>query len=417
MRLLAFCKRLSIGRKENSPLPSKEDNWIIREKVNIAILIPTLGGGGAERVASAIGNFLQVQGNNVYFFLSRETKNNKYNVMGEIVNIDIDLDTSFPNEIINIIFASHKVKKLKKKYNIDVSISFMEMFNYINIMSKCGDKVYVRVCTVLSKREDKKKEFICNKYLIKHMYSQANCIIVMTKYAKEDLINYYNLNPKSIRIIPNPVISDYQNEKEDQWEYGTNTIICVGRLEEVKQFNVAIRVFKYIHMQKADTKLIILGEGSLKNRMKNMIKKLCLQDCVFMLGFKRNVYHYFDNSRVCIVTSKVEGFHIASIEAMSRGTPVVSLNCPGGPCEIIGGNPNENNKVQRCKYGVLTPYIDNNSWDTEEKNWQEIIMAEEILNILKNGNLYDKYKENSLLRAQKFDFESIVKKWENIIKK
>ena len=80
MRLLAFCKRLSIGRKENSPLPSKEDNWIIREKVNIAILIPTLGGGGAERVASAIGNFLQVQGNNVYFFLSRETKNNKYNV-------------------------------------------------------------------------------------------------------------------------------------------------------------------------------------------------------------------------------------------------------------------------------------------------------------------------------------------------
>ena len=98
--------------------------------MNIAILIQELEGGGAERVASLIGNYYIEQGQNVYYFISKNSKKCAYEVKGEIIRTEI---VANQNRVMALFEAAFIMRKYKKSYKIDVSISFMEEFNYINV--------------------------------------------------------------------------------------------------------------------------------------------------------------------------------------------------------------------------------------------------------------------------------------------
>ena len=102
--------------------------------MNIAILIPELGGGGAERVATIIGNYFSEKGENVYYFIGDYKVKQLRPAKGTVIQTGIKRLTGNPvKEMIKLIFAALKIRGLKKQYDIDISISFIctGMYNFV----------------------------------------------------------------------------------------------------------------------------------------------------------------------------------------------------------------------------------------------------------------------------------------------
>ncbi|MBD5471141.1 MAG: glycosyltransferase [Lachnospiraceae bacterium] len=389
--------------------------------MNIAILIPELGGGGAERVAQIVGNHYFERGEKVYYFLADNTTQQEYPVKGQVINTGIkggswDDSTGYYKAMGTLIKSSLIMRKFKWKYHIDVAISFMEEFNYINVLSKGREKVVTRICTVLSQQGDFKGP-LYSKKMINSLYNLSDIIIVMSNYVKEDMYKVYGISLAKMYKIPNPAIRYAEIEPGKRWEYGDKSVICIGRLMKVKQQERIIRAFSYVKFHCVEASLIILGIGPNKKYLENLCKKYGIENSVHFIGFTNNTGFYLKNSRVFVMASSVEGFPNSMVEAMAHGLPVVTTNCPGACGEIVGGKNIQDTdlKIQYCKYGILTPYISGKIRAEEKLSEQEKQLGEGILSILNNDELYDKYAKQSLKRASMYRLEKVMMRWDKVV--
>lgn len=379
--------------------------------INIAILIPELEGGGAERIASLVGNYYVEKGHNVFYFLAKDKNKCVYKVYGKVINTEIVLSDK---QDLSLLKSALIMRRYKKKYKIDVSISFMEEFNYINILSKGNDVVITRICTILSKREDLQKSYLYKKELIKFMYNRSDKVVVMTNYAKNEMVKIYGINRKKLVKIPNSIAILEKSQECDRWLYGDNVVICIGRLEDVKQHNIAIRAFSTVVKSIPSAKMIILGIGQTEGKLKALIKKLNLENNVFLLGFKENIHYYLQNSKVFIMTSKTEGFPNSMLEAMSLGIPVVSIDSPGAPREIIRV-ANSNGSIQCGEYGIITPYINHNYLSQKSIMFEEKELGDAVCMLLQDQELWKRYSKASYKRAKMYDIEKVMGRWTKLI--
>lgn len=352
------------------------------------------------------------KGHNVYYFLAKDKTKCVYNVQGTVVNTEIVLNDK---QKIALIKSALLMRGYKKKYKIDVAISFMEEFNYINVLSKGNDLVVARICTILSQREDLQKSFLYSKDMIRFMYNHADRVVVMTDYAKNEMVAKYGIKKSKLRKIPNPVTRLNRLSGQREWIYGENAVVCIGRLEDVKQHNIAIRAFSTIIKTVPTAKLIILGIGPTEGKLKALVKKLDLENNVFFVGFKKNIEYYLNNSKVFLMTSKTEGFPNSMLEAMSLGIPVVSIKSPGAPDEII--KPTKNiDGIEYGQYGIITPYINHNFLSQKPIMPEEMVIAKAVSLLLQDQELWKRYSDASYERAKMYNTEKVMSRWTKLIK-
>lgn len=381
-------------------------------KINIAILIPELQGGGAERVASIVGNYYVMQGHDVYYFLSNNCGHCVYEVKGKIIRTEIRHGSK---NIKSLVKAAMIMRKYKKKYHIDVSISFMEEFNYINILSKKQDLVITRICTILSQRNDFADSYLYKKRIINFFYNHADYVVVMSNYAKNEMVDYYKINKKRIVRIPNPIIPITFIEDNELWTYGENVVVCVGRLDNIKQQNIAIRVFSKVVAKVPDAKLVIVGEGYNHNKLQKMINDMNLENNIILAGFQNNVNYYLRHSNVFLMTSKTEGFPNSMVEAMMNKVPIVSIDSPGAIKEILGVNSQQINDIVYGKYGIVTPYINNQYGAKELLTEEEEKLGDAIIEILLNEQVRKKYAIRAYNRVKKYEINKVMRIWDKLL--
>ena len=326
--------------------------------MNIAILIPGLGGGGAERVAQRLGDYYFQNGDNVYYFLLETPAKQMYSVKGNVIETGIRSCTE--NVVYGNIFVFYKLlqsswimRKYKQKYQIDIAISFMEECSYMNVLSRGREKVITRVCTTLSKRTDM-KGFLYNRHIVHFFYNLSDKIVVLSDYAKKDMNKNYGIAYRKLCRIPNFIVKKDTEETNNNWIYGEKVVICIGRLEPVKQQERIIRAFYYAQKYCKEAKLLILGTGTNKNYLEKLCGKYNIKDSVFFIGFTERVDYYLKNSRVFVMAG-------------------------------------------------------------QELSREEIFLGEALVNILNSDLLYERYKKLSLKRASMYSLERVIEKWNELI--
>lgn len=393
-----------------------------KDYMNIAILIHALGGGGAERVAQIIGDYYLEKGNNVYYFLGDTSVKQVYHVKGMVINTGVKPCTSGNNDkflkvLVKLLKASFRIRQYKRKYKIDVAISFLEEFNYLNVLSRGREKVITRVCSVLS-RCSTYDGILYNKRMVTFFYSLADRVVVLSNDMIADMHNNYDISLKKLVKIPNTVLQVPLNDCQIDWEYGDKVIVTVGRLSVEKQQERIIRAFSYVYMHENTARLLILGSGPAEIYLKNLCKKYKLNDSVIFAGFKSNVGDYLQKSKVFVLASEVEGMPNSMLEAMANGVPVVTIDSPGACAEIVGRKRSlgKCKNIEYCPYGILTPYITGKLKNGNELDEEEILLGKAMLELLKNIELHKKYSKRSLKRASMYNLEKIMSKWETILK-
>lgn len=393
--------------------------WVIY--MNIAILIPELGGGGAERVAQIIGDYYVEKGNNVYYFLADMSVKQMYPVKGEIIHTGIK--SCIYNNVLGdvqalakLVKSSFVMRKWKKKYKIDVAISFMEEFNYINILSKGKEKVITRICSILSHRPDL-SGILYNKQVINFFYNKADQVIVLCNYAKNDMYKNYSIAMQKMTKVPNPALQINVGNTKTAWKYGNKVIVVVGRLTQLKQQDRIIRAFSYVYEHEKDARLLVLGTGEMEGYLKSVIAKYGLNGKVILAGFRKNISYYLKNSKIFVLASKVEGMPNSMLEAMAYGLPIITTDSPGACGELVGKKKNMGvcTDIQYCPYGILTPRITGTVWGENGLDKEELILGQAMLKLLNNEALWVKYSRCSLKRAAMYDIEKVMLRWNKVI--
>jgi glycosyltransferase involved in cell wall biosynthesis len=331
------------------------------KKEKISFFIPSLRGGGAERVFVNLANEFSKRGFNVDLVLAQ--KEGQYlSDVSEKVNV-VDLKSK------RVLFSLLPLIKYLKKEKPKVVISSMEHCNIIAILASklsfSKTKTVARVANTLSlslKGTKWHKRWI-RKYGAMFFYRFADKIVLNSKGSADDLVKTLKIDLKRINIINNPLaINDIKEKAKERnshkWikEKKLPIVLAVGRLNKQKDFPTLIKAFSEL---KREAKLIILGEGEERISLEKLIKELNLEDSVDMPGFVRNPYAYMSNANVYVLSSKWEGSPNTMIEAMACGVPVVSTDCPSGPSEILDPVKSINDHGTRDgKYGELVPVGD-----------------------------------------------------------
>lgn len=301
--------------------------------MNILFNMGSLKKGGAERVASNLCNFL-VKDNDISIMTS--IKENSYYKLNNNINL-YNLDENRPEKN----FLKKNIKRLKKmnllvkKIKPDIIISFLPEPSYRILFLKIFNP---NIKVIVSVRNDPKVEYssIKNRMIMKLLYPLADGFVFQTQEAKE----YFSkkIQDKSV-IIPNPINEEficepYTGKRE-------KIIVTVGRLEEQKNHKMLIEAFSKLPEEFKEYKLIIYGEGSLRNKLEEQINELNLKDRVLLPGQVDNVKEKIYKASLFVLSSKYEGMPNALMEAMALGIPCVATDCPcGGPRFLIKNKEN-----------------------------------------------------------------------------
>lgn len=190
---------------------------------------------------------------------------------------------------------------------------------------------------------------------IRHLYPRADAVIVPSRGAADDLIDYARLDPALVRVVPSPVVTSRLLElaaapAAHPWladQAGPPVVLGVGELGFRKDFETLVRAFALVRRRRR-CRLIILGRGRRRQRLMGLADALGIGDDVDLPGFDPNPYALMARARLFVLSSRWEGLPVALIEALAAGTPAISTDCPSGPAEVLAGG--------RC--GTLVPIGD-----------------------------------------------------------
>lgn len=314
-----------------------EQLWMTEK---IAIYLPSLRGGGAERVMLDIAKGFAQRGALVDLLLVQAKGPYIDLVPTEVRLIDLHargVATSFPR-LVRYLQRERPVALLSTLSHANVGALLAKRF------FRKGLRVIVRQASnfTMDRRHGTFKERIVLE-LTKRLLPSADAIIAGSQGVADDLRSNVPSASHLIHVIGNPVVSpDCLVEAEvpvtHPWfRPGQPPIVlAAGRLVPQKDYPTLLRAFAGI-VKRRRAHLVILGEGPLRSELSILARELGIEKDIDFPGFQLNPFAYMSKAQVFVLSSVWEGLPNALIQAMACGTPVVSTDCPSGPGEILDG--------------------------------------------------------------------------------
>ena len=399
-------------------------------KTNVMLIIPEMCMGGAQRSLANLSHELAKKAN-IFFVVFNNQEAVYYTVSGTLLSLEVYPGKGWLNKGLALWKRIKKLKELKTKLAIDVSISFLEGADYVNMLSRGKEKV------ILSVRGSKLHDEIMRGYhfwfrskiLIPSIYKKADLIVTVNQGIKNELVDYYGLANNKIQVINNfydlsEIGSRSKELKEGILEelYQHPTIVTTGRLAPEKRLPYLVQIFKELKQIKRDVRFVIVGEGPERKKIIEICEQTNLRlsedfytkemPDVFLTGNQQNVFKYLHGSSLYLMNSSSEGFPNGMIEAMICGVPIISTDCPYGPREILAPEIHRSFEVIKqynTPCGILMPLPNSNG---ERALWVNAIISILDNDVFRN-QMVDKGKE----RVKEFDKTAILSKWSSLIER
>lgn len=254
----------------------------------------------------------------------------------------------------------------------------------------------------------------------KRIYKKVDRFVAISDLIRSNYIEKFHIDPTHIHKIVNPVDAVKINHlKAEDVEpeillltQQHKVLVTACRLIEQKSIHTIIEAVKYLADNgRNELKVLIIGDGPLKNEHNNLIIKYGLQQQIIMTGFRSNPYKYIDRCYAYLSASIYEGYPVSLIEAISLGKPIVATDCESGPREIAGNTYIKTGNIEIGQCGILTPVL-----TADQKPSPDVqAFAEGMVYMLEHEELYENFCINAREMSKKNDINHIAQLWYKLI--
>lgn len=321
----------------------------------IAIVLPDLRGGGAERVSLTLASEFVRAGMSVDLVLGQ--------ARGELIG-------EIPDGVQIIDLAAERLRGMIPAFarylhraQPAAVLAVMQEVNCVAVLGRALVRRGKSVRLVLSEHSapsaqtkslpNRRGRWLIRAF-VRMLYPRAEGIVAVSQGVADDL--HENFVPRSVRVsvIQNPVdtrlLRERSGERVDHAWLGYRNmpiLVAVGNLGPAKDFATLLRAFALLRHQRP-ARLMILGEGRERSSLESLAAELGITGDVAMPSFVPNPWAWMAKTDLFVSSSRWEGFSMVIAEALALGVPVVATDCPSGPSEILDGG----------RYGKLVPVGD-----------------------------------------------------------
>jgi glycosyltransferase involved in cell wall biosynthesis len=315
---------------------------------HIAILLPDLQIGGAEKLHIALANELISRNYKITFIL--------YKRRGDLLG---DLFEGIEIHELNAENTQGSIFPLIKYFrNNDPGLLIVAMWPLtfmaplVAFISRFKGKILISEHEPLLVSH-KKLGYLHNIFLrltVAVGYRLAHLLVAVSTGVAKDMSKLSLVDEKKINIIHNPVVkkngASFDSLPNQLNKRGLYKILSVGTLSKVKRHDLLLRAFSKLNID--ESVLCILGDGPERKELESLAHDLGIEKRVFMPGYIIDPSPWYSKADLFVLSSDYEGFGNVIVEALDYGIPVIATNCPYGPSEILVNG----------EYGTLVPVGD-----------------------------------------------------------
>lgn len=316
----------------------------------LGLFLPSLAGGGAERVFVELANNFTAQGVAVDLVLASASGPYVREISGAVRVIDLKCG--------GVLRAIPGLARYLARERPEALLSALDHANVAAVLARLISRSPTR-CVVSMRsvprtvyREAPSVRGRVLLQLMKVIYPLADAIVANSHSVAADLTALLG-SERNITVIYNPLDMDRVERlsREDvghPWAAeGPPIILSVGSLTGLKDFPTLVRAFARVRSQR-QCRLVILGEGPERQPVESLLRELGVQDDAYLPGFIGNPFPWMRCARVFVSSSLTEGCPNALMQALACGMAVVSTDCAGGSAEVL----------EHGKWGRLVPVGD-----------------------------------------------------------
>jgi glycosyltransferase involved in cell wall biosynthesis len=315
----------------------------------LAIFLPSLVGGGAERMMLNLATGMADRGRAPDLVVADASGDYRDLVPTESLLIDLGAR--------RVLQALPGLIRYLRRRRPETLLAAMDHANMVALWARALSGVPTR--TYVSVRSNLSQEALHSPFLLGRLmplaarlfYPRADAVVAVSQGVADDLETLVGRGRLRIQVIPNPVVTpDLRAQAAEPVAHPwlqpgmPPLILAAGRLVPQKDYPTLLRAFAALDPHR-DLHLLILGDGPERPALEGLAHTLGIAERVAFAGFQRNPFAYMARARLFVLSSAWEGLPGVLIQAMACGTPVVSTDCPSGPREVLAAG----------RYGPLVP--------------------------------------------------------------
>jgi len=300
------------------------------------LLIPHLGGGGAERVTTLLTRHLDRTRFEIDLIIFTKDKSGAQPppVWVRVTRFETRRVRHALPHLIRVIHTRQP----------DVILSGMAHLNFLVLLLK---PLLPRRTAILA-RQNTTASSAAKTWLsrlpYRRIYSYADTIICQSQAMASDLAINFRLPKSKLAVLANPVcgstFATAENSCQINWPANSwPRILSVGRLSQEKGQDLLLQAFHAIRQQYPRAHLQILGEGPEETALRAFTQKLSLEVAVTFTGHRQNPAEFYPGTTLFVLASRYEGMPNAMLEAAAAGMPIVATPCSGGVSDLLRDAP------------------------------------------------------------------------------
>lgn len=357
------------------------------------MIVPSLSGGGAERVAVLLARGWAERGYRVVLATIYGRDRDFYELPAQVERIALDLGRDRSNLAQKLTGNLKRILALRRlihRTRPDRIVSFMNQTNVAVLLAAARQPVPVIVTEHMDPRRDDLPA--AWRWLRRKTYLRATRLVSVSRAVD----SFFDWLPSDRRaVIPNPLPLEEIGSQTGEplavpWK---RTAIAMGRLSPEKGFDLLMRAFAAVAAEFCDWGLVILGEGPQRRELESLAQELRIGHRCALPGMLRHPFAALKQADLFVLSSRHEGFGNALVEAMACGLPVVASDCWSVSPEIA------RHEVD----GILVPCGDAGA------------LATALARMMRSESLRRQLGRAAVASAERFRLPVVIEQWQRLL--
>ncbi len=311
----------------------------MKERPRILLLIPHLGGGGAEQVTLLLAQNLSAKKYDLHLGLVAQES-----ACGRPVPPSVTVHALGAPRVRSGVFA---LLRLIWRLRPDLVLSNMAHLNFLVLLLRPffppGAHILIRQNSTVSSSLASGELPVWTPLMYRMLYGRADRVICQSPAMAKDMRNKIGISPQKLAVLPNPVdlegLRTLAASAPNRWTGPGPHLLAVGRLSAQKGFDLLLQALALVKLRYPSADLTIAGAGPEEDALKARCRALRIDAAVCFLGHVESPAEYFAGASLFVVSSRHEGLPNALLEAAAAGLPVAALPASIGMVDLICDKP------------------------------------------------------------------------------